>query len=299
MNYDEIITFLEIVKAGSITKAAEKLYISQGNASSRIQGLEDKLKIQLFYRQKGVRKIILTPQGEKFLTLAQQYISLFDEAKSIKNMQEFQVLRVTSNDSINHLLFIDFYKTFMNMHPNIILSIQTEHATQIYEQIENQQIDLGFAYNLHNSKNVIATPLFKEEFVFIFHKNSKFYLTKNIQDLNTDHEIHFNYSSQFYHWYKQIFPYSQHPKITLGTIAMIQPFIQEKNTWSIIPQNMAEILCRSNNDLTYTKIKDNTPTRTAYYFQHKYPKPWTKFAIDIFLNELELYIETNSSILKA
>lgn len=70
MNHDEIITFLEIIQQGSITKAATNLYISQGTASARIQSLEQQLGISLFYRQQGIRNITLTPQGEQFLKIA-------------------------------------------------------------------------------------------------------------------------------------------------------------------------------------------------------------------------------------
>ena len=51
----EIDAFLNIVKYGSITKAAEILYISQPALSRRIKSLESELQYKLFIRQKGVR----------------------------------------------------------------------------------------------------------------------------------------------------------------------------------------------------------------------------------------------------
>lgn len=57
----EIEAFLNIVKYGSITKAAEVLYISQPALSRRIKSLENELQYELFIRQKGIRNIILTP----------------------------------------------------------------------------------------------------------------------------------------------------------------------------------------------------------------------------------------------
>ena len=61
MEFIDIETFLAIVESGSIGKAAEKLFIGQGTASSRIKRLEDELNIQLLFRQQGVRKLTLTP----------------------------------------------------------------------------------------------------------------------------------------------------------------------------------------------------------------------------------------------
>lgn len=48
----EIDAFLNIVKYGSITKAAEILYISQPALSRRIKSLESELQYKLFIRQK-------------------------------------------------------------------------------------------------------------------------------------------------------------------------------------------------------------------------------------------------------
>lgn len=59
----EIDAFLNVIKYGSITKAAEVLYISQPALSRRIKSLENELQYKLFIRQKGVRNIELTPQG--------------------------------------------------------------------------------------------------------------------------------------------------------------------------------------------------------------------------------------------
>ena len=79
----EIDAFLNIVKYGSITKAAEILYISQPALSRRIKSLESELQYKLFIRQKGVRNITLTPQGEAFVLIAEKWKELWLETKDI------------------------------------------------------------------------------------------------------------------------------------------------------------------------------------------------------------------------
>ena len=73
----EIEAFLNIVKYGSITKAAEVLYISQPALSRRIKSLENELQYELFIRQKGIRNVILTPQGEAFIPIAEKWQQLW------------------------------------------------------------------------------------------------------------------------------------------------------------------------------------------------------------------------------
>lgn len=84
MKYEDIYTFLAALDNGSIAKAAEKLYISQGTASTRLQQLEDELGISLFYRHKGIRRLSLTQAGKEFLPIAQQLYALWQDALNLK-----------------------------------------------------------------------------------------------------------------------------------------------------------------------------------------------------------------------
>lgn len=256
MNYDEVSTFLEIIHQGSITKAAEALYISQGTASARIQSLEESLGITLFYRQQGIRSIILTPQGEEFQSIAQQYVSLCSEAKEIKNRSHFRTFRVACTDSINRLLSTEFYPQFTEKHPDIILTIYTEHATEIYEMIDSGNADLGLGKSLHSNKYVTATPLYREEAILLHHKNS---------ELLPQNEIHTHYSEAFEEWYLQHFPDSVHPKITIGTMSMMEPFLYKKDTWAIVQKSIAEELCLKNSELIFQDIKEPYLFTTYYY----------------------------------
>lgn len=69
MKLDEIETFLAVWEHSNIAHAANQLYIGQGTASSRVLRLEEELGVQLFVRQKGLRNVVLTPEGEYFSLL--------------------------------------------------------------------------------------------------------------------------------------------------------------------------------------------------------------------------------------
>lgn len=62
----EIEAFLTVQSIGSVTKAAELLYISQSSLSTRLRTLEQELGCSLFVRGKGARAMMLTPEGERF-----------------------------------------------------------------------------------------------------------------------------------------------------------------------------------------------------------------------------------------
>lgn len=152
--------------------------------------------------------------------------------------------------------------------------------------IDTQRIDFGIAQSLHTNKNIIAKPLYSEELVLLHHKKSA---------IEPHNEIHINYSFAYKQWYQKNFPNSDHPKITIGTQAMLEPFIQEKNTWAIVQKSIANSFCASNPDLTYKNLSDPFIC-TTYYYHHVNVKPWIKPIIELFLAEFQKYLKQQKAL---
>ena len=62
LNLYQLQTFVTVVSEGSMTAAADKLYLTQPAVSQQIRALEEELGVELLVR--GVRQIKATPQGE-------------------------------------------------------------------------------------------------------------------------------------------------------------------------------------------------------------------------------------------
>lgn len=297
MNFDEVETFLSVVHHGNIARAAAELCIGQGTASARIQHLERELGIQLFFRQKGIKTVTLTPEGEHFLVIARQWLSLRQQADQIKNLTFFKELRVAAVDTLNQFHFIKLYKNFMTANPEIRFFLQTEHSTEIHQLIEKQQIDLGFAFTLHKSPNVIATPLFEEIPVIVYHKDCPYHQTHNLSDLCAKNEIYQTYGSDYDLWHHRYFPDAEDRKISIGTFSMLPHFIKIPETWSILPQSHANIMLQRDDSLAFRFITDDPPpTRIAYMLEYKYPKPWTRDIIHLFLEDILEMIHHNPAM---
>ncbi|MCR5055731.1 MAG: LysR family transcriptional regulator [Clostridia bacterium] len=70
---------LEVAKAGSLSKASEKLLIAAPNISRSIKELESDLGITIFDRTQNGMK--LTPQGEEFINYAKSILGQIDEVE--------------------------------------------------------------------------------------------------------------------------------------------------------------------------------------------------------------------------
>ena len=71
---------VEVAKAGSISKAAEALYMNQPNLSRAIKELETSLGITIFGR--SAKGMCVTPEGEEFLEHAKKILQQIDEMEA-------------------------------------------------------------------------------------------------------------------------------------------------------------------------------------------------------------------------
>lgn len=71
---------VEVAKAGSISKAAEALYMNQPNLSRAIKELETSLGITIFGR--SAKGMYVTPEGEEFLEHAKKILQQIDEMEA-------------------------------------------------------------------------------------------------------------------------------------------------------------------------------------------------------------------------
>lgn len=95
MNLSQVEIIVEIAKAGSISQAAQNLYISQPGVSKILQRFEEEVGVQIFERvSTGVR---LTPIGQRFVNNAQDILEQVDKLDDLfKNMKPFMELNIAS-----------------------------------------------------------------------------------------------------------------------------------------------------------------------------------------------------------
>lgn len=74
----------EVAKTGSLTKAAENLYMNQPNLSRAIKELEANLGVAIFQRSK--RGMVATPEGQEFLQYAEKILAQIDQVEAIYKM---------------------------------------------------------------------------------------------------------------------------------------------------------------------------------------------------------------------
>lgn len=90
MNSDQLKQFKAIAECGSITKASEKLYITQPALSMALSRLEEELARPLFLRDG--RRLVITQDGEKLLYYANMVCDSLERAEDYFRVKEYSQL---------------------------------------------------------------------------------------------------------------------------------------------------------------------------------------------------------------
>ena len=84
MTQSELEAFLAVVRCGTVSGAAQQLFITQPALSRRLGVLEEELGYPLLQRGRGRRSVELTAQGRAFVPVAEKWLAIWQEAKDLK-----------------------------------------------------------------------------------------------------------------------------------------------------------------------------------------------------------------------
>lgn len=138
--------FYTVAKCGSLTKAAEELYISQPAVSQAIKQLETQLGGTLFNRtHKGME--LSETGGKQIFPLVEQALKLFEQVESkyaeLKDTAT-GVVRICASDTVATHFLLPYIKRYHEMYPDVNLILQNGTSGETIELLKNKKGDIGF-----------------------------------------------------------------------------------------------------------------------------------------------------------
>ncbi len=137
--------FCFTAEAGSISRAAERLGVTQPSVSLQIQALERDLAITLFERR-GPR-IRLTPDGEELYAEAHKLVEGIDGlagrfAEGNRPLDSGR-LDIGAGESSTLYLLPPTLERFMNTHPNVQVRLHHLSVGELMEALRQDQVDFA------------------------------------------------------------------------------------------------------------------------------------------------------------
>lgn len=161
--------FVTVCQEGSITKAAEKLYIAQPSVSFAIKELEEKYNALLFERLS--RKLHITPFGESIYDYAQRILILYDEMDThFESFQSKKTIRVGCGTTIGNFYMPQLVRDFTAIHRDTKIYVSINSAVAIERMVTENTVDFAMMEGTNRPHNLSQELLQVNQIVAICNK---------------------------------------------------------------------------------------------------------------------------------
>lgn len=153
--------FCHAAQSGSITEAAENLFLSQPSVTLQIQALEREMEITVFERRGP--KISLTPEGEVLYQLASPLVEGIDclQDSFHAHMGDLQrgELNIASGESTILYVLPDTTKAFVDEYPGISMKLHNVTGRDGLSMIRADQVDFAIGSMLEVPDDIRYEPI--------------------------------------------------------------------------------------------------------------------------------------------
>ena len=166
--------FLAVAEEQNITKASEKICISQPPLSRALMDLEYELDCKLFLR--GKRRITLTEEGLALKRRGEQLLALAEMTKSeiteIKNGIS-GTLYLGHVDSNGPSLAAKWISSFKKEYPNVTYNLWCGNVDDLTDRMKSGLIDLAITMTPMNTELLTGIKVYSENWVALIPPNHK------------------------------------------------------------------------------------------------------------------------------
>jgi len=143
VNLDLYRIFYIVAKNGSISSAANILYISQPAITFQIKKLEEQLGVSLFTRTK--HGVLLTDEGKVLFNYVKTAIDSIDNGENaLSNLKNLDsgTIRIGVSTTICRYILMPYIEKFHEMYPNIDIQINNNLSNNLIKELRNGNLDI-------------------------------------------------------------------------------------------------------------------------------------------------------------
>jgi DNA-binding transcriptional LysR family regulator len=164
MDFDQLHTFLEIVRLKSFSKAAQTCYRTQPAISAQVRQLEQELRADLFERFGS--RISLTTAGRIFADYAEQILELRHRAQD--SIAELETnprgeLVIAANEATCIYILPTVFSVYRELFPAVQLQVDRSYASRVVEAVAENSADFGLTQLPVDEKRLQVVDIHKDE----------------------------------------------------------------------------------------------------------------------------------------
>jgi len=192
--------FLEVARRGSVSRAAEALYITQPTLTARLHGLERELGAKLFVRTpRGMR---LTEAGHAWVPYAERAMrALVEGTDALEQVMSASAghLVIASAPAVSTYVLPGLLERFVAAHPRVEVSVRTGHTEELVDLVLREDVQLGLGRVIHHP-DLELRPFHKEGLVLVSAPDHAFTRRRSVTmaDVTAEKLIMFDRTSSYY-----------------------------------------------------------------------------------------------------
>jgi DNA-binding transcriptional LysR family regulator len=168
LSLNQLRAFYYTANSGSITRAADRLFITQPAVSLQIKALETQCGVLLFHRTK--KTLQLTESGKRLYQVAIKIFSLVGEAERILSEEsEFisDPLRIGSTKTLVRHFLAAYISRFRKAFPKIQIQVDEGSSEEMVKSLLENRNDLAIVGRLPYHEQLKAVPFIQDELVLL------------------------------------------------------------------------------------------------------------------------------------
>ena len=166
MEFNQLESFISVVKNNSFSYAAKELYTTQPTVSNNIKNLEKELNTTLLDRTS--KTISLTDSGKLFYKYAVELINIRDKAKFTisehSGMVEGEIVICASSIPEEYVLPY-IIKGFSKVYPKVSFSVTHKNSKDVIDDIIEGKLNFGIVGAQYNSELLEYIDFYEDELI--------------------------------------------------------------------------------------------------------------------------------------
>ena len=291
----DIETFFAVLDHGTMTAAAEALFITQPTLTARIQALEAEVGAELFRRGKGQRRITLTEAGQRFLPLARRWQHLLTETRTFSSAERREFLHVIAVYTANQYIMPPVYQRFLERELPVSLWVETMRPYETAAAVARGDADMAIVDgDLHYDLPIDARPLFRESFFLVVPKALPLPEVVHPSMLRVEDEILVSGQPEILQWHNSWFGMDARPLLYTDIPQLAETLPACGRRWVAFPAAAAAYSAGLYDTVRALRLTDAPADRTFYLVTPK-GCPLSA-AAELLLDDLKVHLRSVDGI---
>ena len=265
MHLHQLKYFVSIVDTGSVTKAAERCFISQPSISQQLTKLEDSIGKKLFSRVKG--KLILTEPGQIMYEQACKILRSVENARhrvNDVNSAHGGSIAIGILPTLAPFMLPNTLLALAEKYPEAVVTVREEISEAIVDAANRGEIDILIEVLPFDETYLDVEPLFLDQFYIAIHEDNPLAKLEEIP-IDALGDMPFILLEDIHCLARQVEQYCFNkqfiPKVLFqaSQLATVKQLIEIQYGISILPS--IAIDKNSDSSIRYIKLQGETPTR--------------------------------------